>query len=139
MVSVLLVHHDRSVREVLKELLERVGYEVGAAADADKAIDLYRNTPPDLLIIDIVMTGKHDAETVRRLRRQFPGIKTIAISGGAQLGLFAHRADAVQTAAFMAVAENVGATAALPKPFSAGELLCTVQSLIEVPQIRASA
>jgi len=130
MASLLVVDDEDIIREVLKELLERAGYDVRVASDGDAAIKMFQEKPADLIIIDIVMPNKNGVDTIKALREEKPDILSIAISGGGQAGVLAYKPEALQTAAFLAAAESVGANVALAKPFSTKELLSAVNGLM---------
>ena len=57
MPSILVVDDELSMREFLKILLEKEGYEVSSAADAANAIDQIKSASFDLIISDIKMPG----------------------------------------------------------------------------------
>lgn len=63
-------------------MLENVGYEIVVAADGKKGIKAFQEKPLDLVITDIFMPEKEGLETIRELKRDFPDVKIIAISGG---------------------------------------------------------
>jgi YesN/AraC family two-component response regulator len=53
---------------------------VSEAGDGSEGIKLYREVRPDLVITDLVMPEKEGIETIVELRRDFPGVKIIAVS-----------------------------------------------------------
>lgn len=69
------------MREVLAMMLEEEGYEVSTAADGFDALVRLRNSIPDLIISDLHMPGMSGVEFLSVLRRRFPAIPVIAISG----------------------------------------------------------
>ncbi len=82
MTRILLVEDDTQVRDMLRETLIQEHYEVVEAANGREAIDLYRQSPCDVVITDIIMPEQDGVETIHTLRREFPKVKIIAISGG---------------------------------------------------------
>ena len=67
--EILLADDERAVREALRGLLESRGYVVRCASDGDRALALYREHRPDLLLLDVMMPrmgGYAVCETVRR-------------------------------------------------------------------------
>jgi len=81
-------------------------------------IKLFREVRPLLVITDIVMPDMEGIELIRTLRQEAPNLLILAISGGSNLALYLRSATAL------------GATAALAKPFAAGELLTAVSDLL---------
>ncbi len=86
MESILLINDDEALRVALWLALERAGYSVLVARDGREGLQLFRGLPPDLVITDIVMEGQEGLETIQSLRREVPGVKIIAMSGGGLRG-----------------------------------------------------
>lgn len=118
---ILIVEDDKSVRELLREILRRAGHDVVAAGNGKEAIALYKESPADLTITNILMPEKEGLETIQELRREDPDIKIIAISGGGQIG----------PADYLEVARRFGAMRTFSKPFDRKELLKAVDELLE--------
>ena len=118
---ILIVEDDKSVRELLHEILKRAGHEVMAAGNGKEAIALHRDSPADLIITNILMPEKEGLETIQEMRREDPEIKIIAISGGGQIG----------PADYLEVARRFGAMRTFSKPFDRKELLRAVSDLLE--------
>lgn len=117
---ILLIDDNLKIREVLRQILERAGYEVMEATDGREGLSLYRKRQPDLVITDIVMPRKDGLETITDLRIEFPGSKIIAISGGGRL----------EPKPYLELAKGFGANRLLTKPFGHEEFLKTVQDLL---------
>ncbi len=111
---ILVVDDDRELRGWMRELLTRAGYQVSEAADGNEALKQLREARLDLVILDLVMPEKDGVETLLELRREFPGLKVIAISGRD----------------YLAIAEHLGAQETLAKPFTASELISAVQAVL---------
>jgi CheY-like chemotaxis protein len=80
--TVLVVDDAAGLRELTKRLLERLGYTVLLAADADDALRLFdENASIDLLLTDVVMPGASGPELVRQLVERRPSLKVIYMSG----------------------------------------------------------
>jgi CheY-like chemotaxis protein len=82
--TILVVDDDRQICALLKQVLEDQGYTVESALNGIDGISLYRSHPADLIILDILMPEKEGLETILDLRREFPKIKIIAMSGGSE-------------------------------------------------------
>lgn len=110
---VLVIDDDLYVRRSIRIVLEGAGYEVSDVGDADVGIGLHRTTPFDVVIVDLLMPRKEGLETIRELKRDFPTLPIMAISGGGDI----IRKNFVQAA------EAFGATATLKNPLMA--MICS--------------
>lgn len=106
---------------MLRKMIERNGYEVIEASDGKEGIKLYRKNPTDLIITDLIMPEKDGIETIQELKKDFPDIKIIAISGGGRLG----------PQDYLHLAKMLGAQRTLTKPIEFPELLKTIKELLE--------
>ena len=80
----LLLMTIEQVCALLKQVLEEQGYTVESALNGIEGIRGYRSHPADLIILDILMPEKEGLETILDLRREFPQVKIIAMSGGSE-------------------------------------------------------
>jgi DNA-binding NtrC family response regulator len=115
--TILLVDDDADVRNVLAQMLESGGYRVFEAEDGKQAVAEARRQPIDLLITDLVMPEQEGIETIKLLRREYPAMKIIAMSG-------AFGGD------FLTVAGYLGATETLQKPLHLDTILSTVERVL---------
>jgi CheY-like chemotaxis protein len=120
MARILVADDGEDIREILRMMLSAAGYEVLVAPDGDSALTLMRAEPIDLIITDIFMPGKEGIETIIELRRDFPSVKIIAMSGGGQMGELHYLEDAVK----------LGAVRSILKPFRADEILAVVREAL---------
>jgi CheY-like chemotaxis protein len=79
--SLLIVDDAPSIRMVLSQILAINGYTTRTAAEGFSALNEIRSQVPDFLISDLNMPGMSGFELLRVVRRQFPSIRTIAMSG----------------------------------------------------------
>ncbi len=81
--TVLFADDDPAVRGATAEILRAYGYSVLEAADGEDAIQTYTENRDriTLLLLDIDMPKKDGREVYRHLRKTYPGIKVIFISG----------------------------------------------------------
>jgi len=80
--TVLVVDDADGLRELARRLLERQGYTVLVAANADEALRLFeRNASIDVLLTDVVMPGFSGPELTMLLMKQRPALKAIYMSG----------------------------------------------------------
>ena len=121
MPRILVLEDEDLFRRMLRQMLERAGYEVAEASDGEMGLRLYRQQPADVVIADIFMPDMDGLETIRELSRDFPEAKIIAISGGGSTGHLG----------YLGMAEDFGAAHTLAKPFERQELLEAVKELLE--------
>ena len=81
MANILVVDDESGVRSVLKQLLERTGHCCIAAGGSAEARELLREQPFDLLIADINMPGETGLSLVADVRRRYPDLACIFLSG----------------------------------------------------------
>ncbi len=120
---VLLVDDHDAVRATAAELLEAVGYEVLAAANAAQALELAdaHDGTIHLLLTDLVMPGMRGHELARELVARRPGLRVLVMSGYAERG----------------VLEQAGADLPLlTKPFARADLLERVATTMTGPPLR---
>jgi two-component system chemotaxis response regulator CheY len=120
MATILIMDDDPQVCDLLKQVLEEEGYAVTTAENGQEGIKLYRAHPADLIILDILMPEKEGLETILELRREFPQIKIIAMSGGserAKLNL-------------LDLAKRLGAQYTVRKPFQLENFMSIVRQAL---------
>ena len=79
--SLLIVDDDVSICKSLSILLAESGYRVRSAADGFSALAEVRSETPDILLSDLNMPGMSGFELLSVVRRRFPAIRVIAMSG----------------------------------------------------------
>ena len=110
---------------MVRMALEHFGCRVSEAGDGDEALRLQAADPADVFITDIVMPGHDGVETIGELRKMYPNLRIIAMSGH----------DLAST--WLTLAERMGVSAVLVKPFSIETLASTVgvyRAKAEVPR-----
>ena len=115
---VLLIEDDVSVRRIVRKMLERGRHEVTEAENGRVGLDRLRGSAFDLVITDIVMPEMDGLETLIELRKHYPTLKVIAMSGGGRTG----------NMDFLGSAEKLGASAVLHKPFTSDVLTTAIDS-----------
>jgi CheY-like chemotaxis protein len=123
MKRVLIIDDDEQLRSLLSQILERAGYAVQEAENGAIGIKMFQEHPFDLVITDLIMPEKEGVETIMELRRQFPQVPLIAMSGGGRTG--PHD--------YLTLAKQLGARRTLPKPFSREEILQVVREALDDP------
>jgi DNA-binding response OmpR family regulator len=109
---ILIVDDEADVRDTLCENLLACGFEATSAVDGIDAEHQMSENLPDLVITDIIMPRREGLETIVEIRRKYPQVKLIAISGGGRMN----------TTDFLALAEKLGADGVLAKPIELDEL-----------------
>ena len=118
MARILLVDDEKAVREPLRIKLERAGHEVMEAGNGNEADELLAQNSFELVITDIIMPKKEGLELIRDLKKNFPNVKIIAITGGdRQINQKLNLESALQ----------LGADDMLQKPFTLSTLLRSVK------------
>ena len=79
--QILVVDDDQSVRESVAMSLMAAGYDVVGAEDGFRALSQLKTKLPDLILSDLDMPGMSGFELLSVVRRRFPQISTIAMSG----------------------------------------------------------
>lgn len=122
MARILIIDDDDKFRAMLRKMLEEAGYnDIEDADDGDIGVKLFRQHPFDLVITDIIMPNKEGIEVIMELRKDYPRIKIIAVSGGGRTGL----------QDYLKLAMHLGASRTLEKPFKRSELIDAVQELLD--------
>ncbi|HNR36097.1 MAG TPA: response regulator [Candidatus Hydrogenedentes bacterium] len=121
MARILVIDDDIQMCEMLAMMLGSENHEVAIARDGAAGIRLYRETPFDVVLCDIFMPGKEGLETICELREHDPGVRVIAISGGAMRA----KMD------FLPLAKRFGAIKTLSKPIGWQELLEAVDEAMQ--------
>ncbi|MCK4728855.1 MAG: response regulator [Desulfobacterales bacterium] len=121
MARILVIDDDDQIRAMLQQVLQREGYEVIEAADGKPGMRLFRERGAELIITDIIMPEKEGLETIMELRRDFPSVKIIAMSGGGH----------VSPKEYLYLAKKLGAQHTLCKPFTRQEILRAIRDVLD--------
>lgn len=122
--EVLVVDDDPSVRETVATLLISAGYDVAVAKDGFEALLQLRKMLPDAIVSDLNMPQMSGYELLSVVRRRFPQIMTVAMSGD-------YQGDAVPS--------GVIADGFFPKGQTPNSLVATIAALIRTSETWASA
>jgi DNA-binding response OmpR family regulator len=112
---ILVVDDEASLLKILRYALEEAGYEVSTALDAEAAAEALKASPPDLVVLDVMLPGTSGLELCRELRATAPDLPIIMLSAKSEevdriLGL------------------ELGADDYVTKPFSPRELVSRVRA-----------
>ena len=117
--DVLIVDDVATNREILVQILERLGARVRQVASGEEAIEAVRQGRPDLVFMDIRMAGMDGVEALRRLRAEHGALPIAAISAS----VMQH-----QRQEFL----QVGFDAFLEKPFRLEDLYACLEQVLGV-------
>ena len=121
MARILIIDDESQIRSMLRLMLERVGYEIAEAPDGIEGIRRYRENPADLIITDLIMPNKDGIGMIIDLKKEFPKVKIIAMSGGG-----VNRPEG-----YLDGAKKLGATRTLTKPIDREEMLKAVKETLK--------
>jgi two-component system nitrogen regulation response regulator NtrX len=122
---ILLVDDEPNIRRMVGALLQSEGFDTVEAANGTAAVIAAGDTPPDTVLLDLMMPGGPDGlATLEELRRLLPDVPVVMMSGKATLS------DAVR-------ATKLGAFQFLEKPLTPEGLLVAVRSALELSRARA--
>lgn len=114
--TILIVEDEAHIAEGLQLNLEMEGYRAIVAHDGNAALDVYRTTPVDLILLDVMLPGISGYDVCREIRREAGRVPILFLTARGEeddriLGL------------------EVGGDDYLTKPFSLKELLLRVKSI----------
>ncbi len=121
MSRILIIEDHPQVSNVLRRILEAVGYEVGEASSGWDGLQQLRECPADLVITDLLVPLHDGLDTILQMTREFPKVKIIAVTG------------ASWDFNVLDVAKALGASHAFAKPFEADALIDAVHEELDDP------
>ena len=116
---VLVIEDEPNIIEALSFILSRDGWTVHTHADGLTALDRVRALPPDLIILDVMLPGKSGFDILRDLRAD-PATAALPVLMLTARGQTRDRD----------MAERLGATRFMTKPFSNAEVVAAVRELV---------
>ena len=119
--KILVVDDEPRVVQLVRKVLEAVGYQVIAAASGEPAIEMAALEQPDLVLLDILLPHDLDGYEVCRRIREFSEVPVIMLTAKALESDVLHGFD-------------VGADDYLTKPFNAKELVARVKAVLRRTQ-----
>ena len=67
--KIMVVDDDPNIRELVRLYLEKEGFEVTCAERGDEAVKLFRATPPNLMLLDVMLPGMDGWQVCREVRK----------------------------------------------------------------------
>jgi len=120
MPRILVIDDVPLIRATVVTILTREGFSVEEASDGATGIAMFRKNPPDLVITDVFMPNRDGIEVVMELKRSYPHIKIIAMTGGGRMRMME----------IGSAANILGADHMLHKPFERESLLAAVSAVL---------
>jgi two-component system response regulator MprA len=114
---ILVVDDEPQLRRALERALKLEGYDVDVAEDGDDALAVVADTPPDAIVLDVLMPRRNGLEVCRTLRSRDDRTPVLMLTAR----------DAVQD---RVDGLDAGADDYLVKPFALEELLARVRALL---------
>lgn len=115
--KVLVVDDSSLARRTMRQLLEASGHTVEEGADGAQALERFFLNPPDLVVLDMVMTGMYGLDVLKKMREINPEVKVIVATADIQTST----ADDVRAA---------GAKGILNKPINREKLQAAVSAVL---------
>jgi CheY-like chemotaxis protein len=123
MVKILVIDDNGGVREATRLVLEGAGHDVIQAASGLRIEETIDQQKPDLVLTDMLMPDRDGVETVLALRRRYPRLRIIAMSGGGPRGDLD-----------LGVARKLGVSATLSKPYDPDQFIALVAAMLAGPE-----
>lgn len=114
--KILVVDDEDTIREVVRRYLERDGFSVREAADGYEALDAIQESPPDLIVLDLMLPGI-DGLTITQHLRQDRHIPIIMLTAKGEVS------DRIRGL-------DLGADDDITKPFSPQEVVSRVRAVL---------
>ena len=117
---ILIIDDDEQIRVLLRQDMVWAGFDVAVAENGRIAMRIQKQQPADLVITDLIMPEQEGLETISSLKKEYKGIKIIAISGGGRIG----------PEAYLPAAKELGADRIFSKPFDVQEIVNAARELL---------
>ena len=130
MERILVIEDDEMIAKMLRSVLEKAGYAVSEARNGKEGLLAQQREAADLVITDLIMPEKEGIETIIELRRTYPGLRIIAMSGGGRTG---------SAGDYLQIARQVGAARVVAKPFALEQMVATIREVLSQPKDRRAS
>ena len=115
--QLLMIEDDSRLATMVGEYLRQSGYGFAHAADAASGLDTLQSTPPDLVILDLMLPDMDGLEVCRRIKASNPATAVLMLTA---------KGDPMDRI----VGLEIGADDYLPKPFEPRELLARIRAVL---------
>ena len=118
--KVLVIEDDEAVQKFICKILVSAGHTVVTAGNGREGLaEIKNNNDVSIVITDLLMPEKEGIETIADIKKLWPYIKILAISGG----------GVIDPEFYLMNASALGANLTLKKPFTRPELLSAIENL----------
>jgi two-component system chemotaxis response regulator CheY len=118
MAKILVVDDSGMSRRSLRKILEPLGHQVIEAEDGISALERYFIDKPDLVLLDLTMTGMYGVDVLDKLREMDPEARVIVASADIQ-------------SSTRELVRAGGAQAFINKPFTIDQVLSAVDAVLK--------
>ncbi len=121
--SILVVDDESLTLRTINRVLSEEGFDVFVAIDGEKALEVFREERPDLVVVDIVLPGMNGIDVLREIKRQSPNTIVLMMS-------------AYHVVERAVEAMKLGAYDYLVKPFHLADMVNTIKRAAEILALR---
>ena len=118
--NILLVDDEVDFFQTLAERLQLRGFDIHVAHDGDSAMSQMDSSPPDIVVLDVMMPGLGGLDVLKQIKSQLPKIQVILLTGRGST------ADGIE-------GMRLGAFDYLMKPIDIDELIKKINASIRSP------
>ena len=116
--KIMVVDDDPGIRLTLEGIIEEEGYDVVGAENGDQAVELARQSPFDLIFMDIKMPGMNGVDAYKEIKAVSPGSVVVMITG-------------ISVEELVNEALEEGAYAVIYKPFAVAQIIDIVNTVLK--------
>lgn len=116
--KILIIDDEPQLAKSTAKCLELSGYKVFTASDGVSGINQFKQEPPDLVILDIVMLGLSGLDTLKELKQLNPAVPVIMLTG---YGTMDSALECIKLGAYDHIA----------KPFELKDLLALIKEALK--------
>lgn len=120
MAKILVIDDDTKILEAITEILKEYHHDAITISDPEDIDTHLEDRSIDLVVTDLIMPTMDGLEVISRIRSNYPGIKILAMSGGAKAG----------PDSYLPLSKMLGANEIIEKPFTIAELMTAINKLL---------
>ncbi len=117
MSTILVIEDDARIQKAVQRLFASEGYEIKSSIDGQQGLELFRSSPPDAVVLDLMLPNMSGRELCKSMKQTAPDVPVVILS-------------AISEVADKVLLLELGADDYITKPFSPRELLARVQAAI---------
>lgn len=118
MAKILIIDDSAMSRRIMRSILESAGHEVTDVSDGLMGLEQYFLNKPDIVLLDLIMTGMLGMDVLTKLREMDPGAQVIVATADIQVST-------------REMTQAQGAAGFVTKPFSAEDVLNVVNTVLK--------